>query len=147
MFAILHSLTMFVIDFFKSPRRLEADNLFLRHQLSIASRRAPPRAAMVWGVDWTGERVAERLVAAFRAMPGISIYSPSKGVFEPSRPIDGLELITVVQLCLGRESRECRDLLTWARLKAKAGDVSIREALPPSRPQPQIFLLSPRPRP
>jgi hypothetical protein len=82
---------------------------------------------MVWGVDWTGERVAERLVAAFRAMPGISIYSPSKGVFEPSRPIDGLELITVVQLCLGRESRECRDLLTWARLKAKAGDVSIRE--------------------
>ena len=35
MFAILHSLAMFVIDFFKSPRRLEAENLFLRHQLSI----------------------------------------------------------------------------------------------------------------
>jgi hypothetical protein len=35
MFAILHSLVMFVIDFFKSPRRLEAENLFLRHQLSI----------------------------------------------------------------------------------------------------------------
>jgi len=33
---------MFVIDFFKSPRRLEAENLFLRHQLSIV-RRAPPR--------------------------------------------------------------------------------------------------------
>jgi putative transposase len=43
MFAILHSLAMFVIDFFKSPRRLEAENLFLRHQLSIALRRAPPR--------------------------------------------------------------------------------------------------------
>src|SRR6478752_4840463 len=43
MFALLHSLTMFVIDFFKSPRRLEAENLFLRHQLSIALRRAPPR--------------------------------------------------------------------------------------------------------
>src|SRR5262249_7957910 len=43
MFALLHSLTMFVIDFFKSPRRLEAGNLFLRHQLSIALRRAPPR--------------------------------------------------------------------------------------------------------
>ena len=47
---------MFVIDFFKSPRRLEAENLFLRHQLSIALRRAPPRprvrgsdrALLVW---------------------------------------------------------------------------------------------------
>jgi hypothetical protein len=28
-------------DFFRSPRRLEAENLFLRHQLSIALRRAP----------------------------------------------------------------------------------------------------------
>src|SRR5437588_4157837 len=43
MFALLHSLAMVVIDFFKSPRRLEAENLFLRHQLSIALRRAPPR--------------------------------------------------------------------------------------------------------
>src|SRR4029453_10949211 len=56
MFAILHSLATFVIDFFKSPRRLEAENLFLRHQLSIALRRAPPRlrlrgsdrARLVW---------------------------------------------------------------------------------------------------
>src|SRR5262245_48073738 len=56
MFALLHSLAMFVIDFFKSPRRLEVENLFLRHQLSIALRRAPPRlrlrgsdrALMVW---------------------------------------------------------------------------------------------------
>src|SRR6185312_4598302 len=56
MFALLHSLTMFVIDFFKSRRRLEAENLFLRHQLSIALRRAPPRlrlrgsdrALLVW---------------------------------------------------------------------------------------------------
>jgi hypothetical protein len=47
---------MFVIDFFKPPRRLEAENLFLRHQLSIALRRAPPRlrlrgsdrALLVW---------------------------------------------------------------------------------------------------
>ena len=43
MSALLHSLAMFVIDFFKSPRRLEAENLFLRHQLGIALRRAPPR--------------------------------------------------------------------------------------------------------
>jgi hypothetical protein len=36
MFALLHSLAIFVMDFFKSPRRLEVENLFLRHQLSIA---------------------------------------------------------------------------------------------------------------
>ena len=43
MFALLHSLATFVIDFFKPPRRLEAENLFLRYQLSIAVRRAPSR--------------------------------------------------------------------------------------------------------
>src|SRR5260370_271911 len=56
MFAILHSLGMFVADLFKPRCRLEAENLFLRHQLSIALRRAPPglrlrggdRALLVW---------------------------------------------------------------------------------------------------
>src|SRR5215468_4421264 len=43
MFAILHSLGMFGVDLFKPRRRLEVENLFLRHQLSIALRRAPPR--------------------------------------------------------------------------------------------------------
>ncbi len=43
MFAILHAVRMFVADLFKSRCRLEAENLFLRHQLSIALRRAPPR--------------------------------------------------------------------------------------------------------
>ena len=40
---ILHGLGMLVADMFKSRRRLEAENLFLRHQLNIALRRAPPR--------------------------------------------------------------------------------------------------------
>src|SRR5215475_13614907 len=43
MLAILHSLGMFIVDLFKPPCRLEAENLFLGHQLSIALRRAPPR--------------------------------------------------------------------------------------------------------
>jgi putative transposase len=34
---------MFVVDLFKSRNRLEAANLFLRHQLNIALRLAPPR--------------------------------------------------------------------------------------------------------
>jgi hypothetical protein len=56
MLAILHSLGMFIVDLFKSRCRLEAENLFLRHQLSIALRHAPPRprlrgsdrALLVW---------------------------------------------------------------------------------------------------
>ena len=43
MFAVLHALGMFVADLFKSRSRLEAENLFLRHQLNVAMRRAPPR--------------------------------------------------------------------------------------------------------
>jgi transposase InsO family protein len=43
MFAILHALGMLAADLFKSRSRLEAENLFLRHQLAIALRRAPPR--------------------------------------------------------------------------------------------------------
>ena len=56
MLAVLYSLGMFLIDLFKSRRRLEAENLFLRHQLNIPLRRAPPhlrlcgcdRALLVW---------------------------------------------------------------------------------------------------
>ncbi len=43
MFAILHALGMFVTDLLKSRSRLEAENLLLRHQLTIAMRQAPPR--------------------------------------------------------------------------------------------------------
>jgi hypothetical protein len=43
MFAILHVLGTFVADMFKSWWLLEAENLFLRHQLNIALRQAPPR--------------------------------------------------------------------------------------------------------
>src|SRR5450756_1568696 len=56
MFVILHAFGMFVVDLFKSRWRLEAENLFLRHQLNIALRRALPRlrlcgsdrALLVW---------------------------------------------------------------------------------------------------
>jgi hypothetical protein len=50
MLAILHSLGMFVADLFKPRCQLEPENLFLRHQLSIALRRAPPRLRLR-GVD------------------------------------------------------------------------------------------------
>src|SRR5512147_3263034 len=43
MFAILHALGIFVASLLKSRWRLEAENMFLRHQLNIALRSAPPR--------------------------------------------------------------------------------------------------------
>jgi transposase InsO family protein len=49
MLAILHLLAMFVADMFKSRRRLEAENLFLRHQLTIALRRVRPRLRLQGG--------------------------------------------------------------------------------------------------
>jgi hypothetical protein len=45
MLAILQSLGTFIIDLFKSRCLLEAENLFLCHQLRIALRRAPPSQA------------------------------------------------------------------------------------------------------
>ena len=43
MFATFHLLGTFVANLFKSRRQLEVENLFLRHQLNIALRRAPHR--------------------------------------------------------------------------------------------------------
>jgi hypothetical protein len=56
MIAILRLLGTFFADLFRPWRRLEVENLFLRHQLNIALRRAPhrlrfsgsDRALLVW---------------------------------------------------------------------------------------------------
>src|SRR3977135_973939 len=56
MLAILHLLGTCVVNLFKSRRRLEIENLFLRHKLKISLRRAPhrlrlcanDRALLVW---------------------------------------------------------------------------------------------------
>jgi hypothetical protein len=55
MMAMLDLLGTVVANLFKSRRRLELENLFLRHQLNIALRRAPQRqlrgsdrALLVW---------------------------------------------------------------------------------------------------
>jgi hypothetical protein len=64
MFAILHVLWIFVVDIFKSRRRLEAENLFLHHQLNIALRRAPTRLRL-YGSD------RALLVLMTRIWPGL----------------------------------------------------------------------------
>jgi hypothetical protein len=60
MLAILRALGMFVADMFKTRLRLEIENLFLRHQLNIALRRAP-----VWSKYWSEASISsiENLIA------------------------------------------------------------------------------------
>src|ERR1700754_3824500 len=56
MLVLLHLLFAMICDRFKSRRRLEIENLYLRHQLNIAMRKAPlrfrlrgaDRAFMIW---------------------------------------------------------------------------------------------------
>ena len=58
MLAILYAIGMFVAAMFKSRSRLEAENVFLRYQLTLALRQKPPRmrlrgtdrALLVWMV-------------------------------------------------------------------------------------------------
>jgi hypothetical protein len=49
MLAFCHLLAMAIINPFRSRRRVEIENLFLRHQLNIALRRAPPRLRLRTG--------------------------------------------------------------------------------------------------
>jgi hypothetical protein len=53
MLAVIYLLGMFIADLFKSRRRLELENLFLRHQLNIALREAPKRLRL-WGRSRAG---------------------------------------------------------------------------------------------
>src|SRR3984893_5759168 len=78
MFALLHSLGMFGIDLFKPRRRLEVENLFLRHQLSIALRRAPPRLRL-GGSDGTLRVLLTRLWPACSRRAGSFNRRPSFG--------------------------------------------------------------------
>src|SRR5262245_39729963 len=96
MFALLHSLAIFVIDFFKSPRRLQPENLFLRHQLSIALRRSPPllrlrggdRALMewlTWLYGWSESAKFPVMFASSRRTNSIGCneipYATEQGIF------------------------------------------------------------------
>ena len=71
MFAVLHVLGIFVVNLFKSRRRLGAENLLLRHQMNVALRQArrrpvlcgSDRAFMVWMI-----RLWPRLIGAVQVV-------------------------------------------------------------------------------
>src|SRR5215467_6634876 len=109
MLAIFQLLGTFVANLFRSRRRLEVENLFLRHQLNIALRRAPHRlllrgsnrALLVWMTWlWPSLLGLSRIVQPDTILRwhrgGFRAYWRWKSRGRPGRP---------------RVSRELRDLI------------------------------------
>src|SRR6266498_2809172 len=99
MFAIIYLLGTFIADLFKSRRRLEVENLFLRHQLNITLRRPPQRlrlrgsdrALIVWMTRlWPDLLVLARVVQPSTILrwhrAGFRTYWRWKSQGRPGRP-------------------------------------------------------------
>src|ERR1700757_127735 len=110
MFAIIHLLATFTADLFKPPRRLEVENLFLRHQLNVALRRAPQRVRlragdrvlMVWMTRrWPSLLGLSRVVQPDTIMrwhrAGFRTYWRRKSRGRPGRPRVSRELRELIQ--------------------------------------------------
>ncbi len=108
--ATIHLLATFIADLFKSPRRLEVENLFLRHQLNIALRGAPhrprlrgsDRALLVW-MTWLWpsllglSRVVEPDTILRWHRAGFRAYWRWKSRGRPGRPRVNRELRELIQ--------------------------------------------------
>ena len=117
MFALLHLLLALLFDRFKSRRRLEIENLYLRHQLNIAMRKAPQRlrlrgadrAFMVWMTRlWPDLLSLSRVVRPDTILrwhrAGFRAYWRWKSRGQPGRPRISSELRELIR----RMSRENR---------------------------------------
>ena len=110
MLAVLHLLGKFVVNLFRSRRRLEVENLFLRHQLNIALRRAPhrlwlrgsDRAVLVWMTwRWPGLLGMSRIVQPDTILrwhrAGFRAYWRWKSRGRAGRPRVSLELRELIR--------------------------------------------------
>src|SRR5215831_16811582 len=110
MLAILHLLGTFIANLFKSQRRLEVENLFLRHQLNIALRGAPhrlqlrasDRALLVWMTWlWPGLLSLSHVVQPDTILrwhrAGFRAYWRRKSRGRPGRPRVSRELRELIQ--------------------------------------------------
>jgi transposase InsO family protein len=102
-----------ISNWFKSPRRLEIENLYLRHQLNIAMRRAPrrfqlrgaDRALMVWMTRrWPNLLTLSRVVRPDTILrwhrAGFRAYWRWKSRDQPGRPKIDRELRDLIrQMC------------------------------------------------
>jgi hypothetical protein len=92
MVAIIYLLGTFIADLLKSRRRLEVENLFLRHQLNIILRRPPQRlrlrgsdrALMIWMTRlWPSLLALARVVQRPPSCGGIGQGSGPIGAGDP----------------------------------------------------------------
>ena len=110
MLATLHLLGTFIANLFKSQRRLEVENLFLRHQLNIALRGAPhrlrlrrsDRALLVWMTwIWPSLLGLSRVVQPDTILrwhrAGFRAYWRWKSRGRPGRPRVSRELRELIQ--------------------------------------------------
>jgi hypothetical protein len=117
MIALLHLLFALIVGRFKSRRRLEIENLYLRYQLNVAMRKAPQglrlrgfdRAFMVWMTriwpDLLGlSRVVQPATILRWHRAGFRAYWRWKSRGQPGRPKIGSELRELIR----RMSRENR---------------------------------------
>jgi transposase InsO family protein len=117
MLALLHLLLAVIFDRFKSRRRLEVENLYLRHQLNIAMRKAPQRhrlrradrAFMVWiSRLWPHLLGLSRVVRPDTILrwhrSGFRAYWRWRSRGRPGRP----RISSEVRELIGRMSRENR---------------------------------------
>ena len=135
MLANLRLLGTFVADLFRPRRRLEVENLFLRHQLNIALRRAPhrlrlsgsDRALLVW-MTWLWpsllglSRVVQPDTILRWHRAGFRTYWRWKSRRRPGRPRVRRELRELIR----RMSRENplwgAPRIPWRTAQAWAGD-------------------------
>src|SRR5260221_10966204 len=107
---IVHLLATFIADLFKPPRRLEVENLFLRHQLNVALRGAPhrpqlrgsDRALLVWMTRlWPSLLSLSRVVQPDTFLrchrSGFRAYWRWKSRGRPGRPRVSRELRELIQ--------------------------------------------------
>src|SRR5262245_60645051 len=117
MLALLHLLFALILDCFKSRRRLEAENLYLRHQLNIVMRRAPQRlrlrgadrVLMIWMTRlWPGLLSLSQVVQPNTILrwhrAGFRAYWHWRSRGQPGRPKINRELRELIR----RMSRENR---------------------------------------
>lgn len=117
MLSLIRLLAAFVANRFKSPRRLEIENLYLRHQLNIALRRTPQRvllrgadrALLVW-MTWLWPNLfnLSRIVKPDTILrwhrAGFRAYWRWKSRAPPGRPKIDRELRALIRQ-MSRENR------------------------------------------
>jgi hypothetical protein len=80
----------------------------------------------MYGADWSGDKVLERLIAFFALDTGVALRAEKGDLFpaDPRKPVDGLDIVRAVLKVLGPRSPAAKMLLARARAAAKGISVA-----------------------